>query len=348
MPDAADLSVRRVVAGTDRSGKPTFLSDGRPERTVSAPNGFGVSELIWFGGHPAAAADGDDPAADALGAFPADGAIAARIIRFAGEQHGSPTDEGWVRIAGDDPARAGMHRTDTLDLMVVLDGRVLLGLDDGQYEIGAGIGVIQRGTTHRWRVLGPQPCTFLSVLISPSPAPRAEGSAPSPSLGSPSDGQPSARLVTETARDGKSTATPAADPRQLQAGGVLIRDLWQTGAPVRSTEQGGDAPGAWALEPNGGGICLRTIEFAAGHDPGAAGFHRTRTIDIDLVLSGSLELSLAGSDEANETDEAGQGPTTVLERGDVVVMRAVTHRWRPAGGQPASMASVMIALVGAS
>lgn len=334
-PDA--FSVRRVVAGTDPAGAAAFISDRQPPRTISAPNGFGVSELVWFDAHPVESADGDDPGEGSVGGFPANGAIAARLIRFAAATPDSPTDETWVRVAGEEPDRPGMHRSDTLDLMVVLEGQVLLGLEDGEHEVGPGVAVIQRGTTHRWRVIGSEPCTFLSVLISAATIERAtEGVGLSPGLSTADVAASTHRLVTETSADGRSRLSSAAAPPQMQAGGVAIRDLWQTGGPVGSTEQGGDAAGAWALEPDNGGICLRTVEFAAGHDPGPAGFHRTDTIDIDLVLSGSLELTLR--------DDTDTGPRTILPAGDVVVMRAVTHRWRPAGSEPAAMATVMIAL----
>ncbi len=228
-----------------------------------------------------------------------------------------------------------MHRTATLDLMVVLSGRVLLGLDDGEQEVGPGDAVVQRGTRHRWRVIGEQPCTFLSVLLSPVSAARpAEIMSAHPVDAA----QPSVtgRFVTDTVND-RSTLLRTGAPTTLDTSAVVIRDWWQTGGAVHTVDQGGDAA-AWSLEPVGAGVSLRTVEFAAGHDPGEAGWHRTGTIDVDLVLSGSLELALPGA------DEHAPGSRAVLEPGDVVVMRGVTHRWRPLGDRPAAMASVMFGL----
>jgi hypothetical protein len=53
---------------------------------------------------------------------------------------------------GDDP-RAGMHRTQTIDFVLVLEGRLELVLDEGTVELGPGDTVIQQATTHAWRVL---------------------------------------------------------------------------------------------------------------------------------------------------------------------------------------------------
>ena len=83
------------------------------------------------------------------------------------------------------------------------------------------------------------------------------------------------------------------------------------------------APGRWSRAD--AGSPLRRVEFAAGHDPGAAGIHTTATIDVDVLLSGRLELALP-------TDPAGSAfDTVVLDPGDVVIQRGNVHRWRPVG-----------------
>jgi quercetin dioxygenase-like cupin family protein len=102
---------------------------------------------------------------------------------------------------------------------------------------------------------------------------------------------------------------------------------------LSSVDQGGDAA-AWQLEPIGGGVAFRMVELAAGHDPGEAGWHTTSTIDVDFILSGSMELSLPDVDPV------------VLEPGSAVIQRGTRHRWRPVGDQPARMAAVMFSLPG--
>jgi quercetin dioxygenase-like cupin family protein len=45
----------------------------------------------------------------------------------------------------------GMHTTDTIDFEVVLEGTVVLELDDGaKVTLHAGDTVVQNGTRHRW------------------------------------------------------------------------------------------------------------------------------------------------------------------------------------------------------
>jgi uncharacterized cupin superfamily protein len=43
-----------------------------------------------------------------------------------------------------------MHRTQTVDYGIVLDGEVVLVLDDSETVLRAGDVVVQRGTNHRW------------------------------------------------------------------------------------------------------------------------------------------------------------------------------------------------------
>jgi hypothetical protein len=343
MSDAAaeTFAVRRVVTGHDAAGRAIFLSDGVPPLTVGAAKGPGVSEQLWFEASPIDGNDGGEPAPEHLGGFPAAGAIACRIIRLPGAPPATPVDETWLRMPGDDPAQPGMHRSETLDLMVVLQGHIALGVDDGEAELGPGDSVIQRGTVHRWRVVGEQPCTYLSVLISPDSKAQQLPGGPLDILPATADDGPR-RLVTCTLADGRSAITSlGAAPIKVGtpgAGGAALYDLWQTGGPVTDVAQGGDAPGPWQLEPVGGGISLRKVAFGAGHDPGTAGMHTTQTVDLDVVLSGSIELTLS--------DEPGAaGPrSTVLEPGDVVIQRATAHRWRPVGAESAAMMSIMIGL----
>jgi quercetin dioxygenase-like cupin family protein len=64
---------------------------------------------------------------------------------------------------GDD--QAGVHRTATVDFIVVLSGRISLELDDGVVELAAGDCLVQNGTRHAWRNNTDQPCTLAVVLI---------------------------------------------------------------------------------------------------------------------------------------------------------------------------------------
>jgi quercetin dioxygenase-like cupin family protein len=54
-----------------------------------------------------------------------------------------------------DPTDPGMHTTDTIDFEVVLEGTVVLELDDGaEVTLHPGDTVVQNGTRHRWHNAG--------------------------------------------------------------------------------------------------------------------------------------------------------------------------------------------------
>ena len=66
----------------------------------------------------------------------------------------------------------GLHRTDTVDYAVVLQGSITMLLDDEDVELSAGDVVIQNGTNHAWANRGHAPCLMAFVLIdAPSDPP---------------------------------------------------------------------------------------------------------------------------------------------------------------------------------
>jgi quercetin dioxygenase-like cupin family protein len=326
---------RRVVTGLDANGRSVFRSDATPPKTVDRGEATaGASELLVFPGHPGQADDGGDSAEPGFPLHPPVGGATVRLIRIPPPPPGASGDERWLRVPTEQPDRPGMHTTDTLDFEVVLDGDIVLGLDDGEHELHAGDTVVQRGTAHRWRVTGDRPCTYLAVMIRPDPA-AADPKVLRPRSGAEDSPGSLRRLVTGTDAGGRSCAEidgpPAVRLGPTGPRGATLWDLWQTGGPLRAADQGGDAEG-WELEPAGAGIAFRMVELGAGHDPGPAGWHTTDTIDVDLILSGSMELALPECDPV------------ILEAGSAVIQRATNHRWRPVGDTPVRMASVMFGL----
>lgn len=85
-----------------------------------------------------------------------------------GEPLGPPHDGTRVRIV-DMPAgaRSPMHRTQTIDYGVVLEGTVTLVLDDGAtVEAHQGDLIVQRGTSHAWENRADTPLRLLFVLVA--------------------------------------------------------------------------------------------------------------------------------------------------------------------------------------
>jgi quercetin dioxygenase-like cupin family protein len=324
---------RRVVTGNDADGRAVFRSDGTPPKTVDGSTGAAASELLVLPGRPWSADTGGDSSEPGFPLHPPTGGVTVRLIRIPPPPANASEDQRWLRVPSEDPARPGMHTTDTLDFEVVLEGEIVLALDDGEHELHPGDTVVQRGTAHRWRVTGGRPCTYLAVMVRPEPS--AGTSIPLwPRPGPDTSTGTLRRLVTGT-EAGRSYAeldgVPSVGLGPTGPAGATLHDLWQTGGPLRAVDQGGDAD-RWELEPVGGGIAFRMVELGAGHDPGPAGWHTTDTIDVDLILSGTLELALPDTEPV------------VLDAGSAVIQRATNHRWRAVGDRPVRMAAVMFGL----
>jgi quercetin dioxygenase-like cupin family protein len=78
-----------------------------------------------------------------------------------------PADGVMVRFTEMAPgAESPMHRTQTVDVGVVLEGETWLLLDDGsETRVGVGDAVVQRGTNHAWANRSDRPVRMLFVLI---------------------------------------------------------------------------------------------------------------------------------------------------------------------------------------
>lgn len=58
-----------------------------------------------------------------------------------------------------------MHKTKTIDYIILLDGDVTLLLDDDEVILKPFDVVVQRGTNHAWINNGNKPALFIAVLI---------------------------------------------------------------------------------------------------------------------------------------------------------------------------------------
>jgi uncharacterized cupin superfamily protein len=58
-----------------------------------------------------------------------------------------------------------MHRTETVDYTVCLEGEIVMVLDDSEVLIRHGDSVIQRGTNHAWSNRSNAVCRMMFVLV---------------------------------------------------------------------------------------------------------------------------------------------------------------------------------------
>ena len=138
---------RRVVTGHDSNGKSVVLTDGPPPQhhpMQGAEVGADFYE-IWNSTRPVpllTSVESAEPNERAFTIMPVSGHL-LRIIEI------YPPSLGGKRTV--------MHRTSTLDYVVVISGEIVLVLDDSEVTLRQGEVVVQRGTAHAWENRSSQP-----------------------------------------------------------------------------------------------------------------------------------------------------------------------------------------------
>ena len=170
--------VRRVVTGLDEAGQPCIVSDGEPPVSDQYAHTAGFARsLVWRTGAPPAAI-AESAATNAGDYVPAPGETIALTVTFPPDAvFGDP---GWdpMKAVGEnlamtpglaelfEPDAPGMHTTPTIDYVVVLDGKLILDLDNGRIvELNPGDIVVQNATRHAWRNPGDKPVTIFVSLM---------------------------------------------------------------------------------------------------------------------------------------------------------------------------------------
>jgi mannose-6-phosphate isomerase-like protein (cupin superfamily) len=102
-----------------------------------------------------------DPAQAAVTIEPKPGASRWVIATIPPDTNGRATP---MAVPGLD--EHGFHTTRTVDYDLVLEGRVILVLDEGQVELDTGDLVVQQATRHAWRNPGKTPARLLAVLTT--------------------------------------------------------------------------------------------------------------------------------------------------------------------------------------
>jgi len=146
--------IRRVVTGHDNNNVAKVIMDGAALNHKGGASGA-QSTLIWITeGAPAEMPVGEQ--VEDLG---------ARIL-------GTPPPANGTRFAvitfpPGNPGR--MHRTETIDYVIVMQGELDMDMDDSTVKLKAGDVMVQRGTNHAWVNRGKEVARAAFVLIDAEP-----------------------------------------------------------------------------------------------------------------------------------------------------------------------------------
>jgi len=136
--------VRRIVTGHDGRGRAVFAVDEIIEEEM-------LGAVVWSTDQLPADNNGPAESAGSPAGIAGSGAV--------------------VRVMTIEPGhRSPMHRTQTLDFGVVIEGAIDLELDDGAVRtVRPGDVVVQRGTIHAWCNNTDQPCRIAFILMPAQP-----------------------------------------------------------------------------------------------------------------------------------------------------------------------------------
>ena len=173
--------IHRVVTGHNAQGQAVVSSSGPLPKVVEIDAVPGtVFHEVWSTSEtPARISNGADPTTGALILPPPPGGTRIRFVDIppdtqeflargaermqqAFEQIGD-VDACTVKHNSPHPL---MHRTESVDYGVVMEGELTLVLDEGEVQLGAGSVVVQRGTNHAWANRSGRICRMLFVLIA--------------------------------------------------------------------------------------------------------------------------------------------------------------------------------------
>jgi quercetin dioxygenase-like cupin family protein len=146
--------IRRIITGHDSANVAKALIDG-PATNAKYPSPGTVSTMIWCSDRAPAAipagTDIEDMGARILGTAPP-----AKGTRFA--------------VIDFPPGNAPhLHRTETLDYVIVLEGEIDMDMDDSTVTLKAGDVMVQRGTNHAWTNRSAARARVAFVLIDAEP-----------------------------------------------------------------------------------------------------------------------------------------------------------------------------------
>jgi mannose-6-phosphate isomerase-like protein (cupin superfamily) len=169
--------IRRVVTGKDASGKSIAITDGAASNAIVSKARGTISTLLWVTDSTPADVSGNKDAADRkIGVPPPVNGTIFRVIEFAPQKSLQSSYEDRVKImremglgpegpTREHPRDAGMHRTRTIDYVLILSGEIDMLMDDSEVHLRAGDVLVQRATNHAWVNRGDKPCKVAFVLV---------------------------------------------------------------------------------------------------------------------------------------------------------------------------------------
>ena len=374
--------IRRLVTGNDASGKSRVVWDGPAPNTHDGSMGSGRGHTdFWVWNEPQIALSGETDDGNLGYDFP--GPINGghwRVVQGPGvprdydqskdtlyvpphapQRHG--VGPRWDR-GGSSSHSGGMHKTETVDYAILIDGERSLMLDSGEVKWSQGDIVIDVGAWHQWlgRTDAGSRIAFdmIAARFVDGPVGLAQGD--DPVMQPPADRKlpagvrPVRRIVVAYREPYKSSVVsdgPSPDVRLDPARpGYALHRMWVTdGTPCKIALESLHLPHVLVPPENGSVLNVVTLPsdeswrgkvsekdvrafYTSVGGPQASTYsasarhpymQKMRTADFVIVQQGEVVLVL-------ETQEV------TLRKGDFIVVRGQNHAWSNRTSEPAVLA----------
>jgi hypothetical protein len=144
------FKIRRIVTSHDARGKAVVGIDDFVEAKPGLKDKSVSNALIWAtDSMPADVVGSEDPAAKAMDLTPASNGTIFRVLELPAGAN-----------------KAFMHKTQTIDYVIVTEGEADMVLDDGvEVHMNTGDVMVQRATYHGWMNRSSKPCKIVFILI---------------------------------------------------------------------------------------------------------------------------------------------------------------------------------------
>lgn len=173
--------VRRIVTGHDTEGR-AIIQEDRPVPRVQRIGGEHGPLFfeVWNTRETPARIDraSGEPAEDGIQLAPPTNGTRIRVLDIPPDDasfetlspeeikaHFAEVGAADAPASGEGSRHAFMHRTETVDYGIMLEGELTLIMDIGETVVRPGDIVIQRGTNHGWANRSGKPCRVAFILI---------------------------------------------------------------------------------------------------------------------------------------------------------------------------------------
>ncbi len=169
-----ERKLRRIITGHNEEGKSIVAYDGPPRSSY-------LTEIWVTDGSPADNKHKNDAAKRKVRLEPPSNGSLFRFSQVNPEDPSRPIEEveretaaGFAAVDAshcrpDTSRDPRMHKTKTVDYIILLEGELTLLLDEDEVELKPFDVVIQRGTNHAWINKGSKPALLAAVLIDAEP-----------------------------------------------------------------------------------------------------------------------------------------------------------------------------------